>query len=142
MKFIQDSVTLIFNQEECTCSLILRENCILVILPFVAQKTSNFIRIILKASSWVTKQYVPFTHSSNIYCILTSSVLFRFQIYYGNKTTWLLCSKAYNGVEETALIKSTHIKCFKSSTELSILFHWSMFLSLCQYHTVLMTVAL
>ena len=27
-------------------------------------------------------------------------------------------------------------------SELSILFHWSIFLSLCQYHTVLMTVAL
>ena len=27
-------------------------------------------------------------------------------------------------------------------SELSILFHWSIFLFLCQYHTVLMTVAL
>ena len=27
-------------------------------------------------------------------------------------------------------------------SELSVLFHWSIFLFLCQYHTVLMTVAL
>ena len=49
--YSRQPVTLFLNQEEFTCSLILRENCILVILPFVAQKTSTFIRIVLKASS-------------------------------------------------------------------------------------------
>ena len=82
--YSRQPVTLFLNQEEFTCSLVLRENCILVIPPFVAQKTSTFIRIILKASSWITKQHVPFTHSSNIYCILTLSVFFRFQIWWQN----------------------------------------------------------